>query len=159
MITGFIYKIYQYDKCYIGMTFRTIRVRYIEHKNWSKYGLHNRSKCIDILFNTDIYEELPKITELYSLKFTEYNKTNINKLKKFEYQFMEKYKTKCLNKIKVAPDPDSYFQKNKDLICAKNKLKRFICTCGSNINFVSKNRHLKSAKHLNFVNCRKIIYF
>jgi len=155
MTNGIIYRIYQHDRCYIGLTFRTARTRFQEHMSWSKYGKHNRSKCIDVLFNKNIYESIPKYEELHSIKFDEYNQEAINTMKDLEYKFIDEYKDNCVNTITLKPDPSSYFQKNKDKIRIKNKLNRFVCECGSNINFVSKSRHLNSLKHKNFVNQNK----
>lgn len=146
---GYIYKIIQ--NCdenkinYIGSTFRNPRIRYNEHKRWSKYNLWNTSSC-KVLFN-EIYD-LPPIMEI--LEEIEFNsndeKKNKKILRKLEFFHIQNTKNN-INIIKKLGNPNNWYGKNKEII-EENRKKRVIqCECGCNVNYYYYHKHLQTKKH------------
>ena len=60
----------------------------------------------------------------------------------------EYYKNR--DKEKELTTKKKYYQKNKDKILKKHKIK-FICRCGKKLNLNGKSRHIKSNQHLKFM--------
>ena len=173
---GKIYKIVsdQTDKVYIGSTIQTLAQRFTDHKK--RYREHvNKANIIclsafDILKYDDaqiILIELFPCSKKCELESREYhhikleentvnkrmpsrpiqewrndNKLIIAQKKAEQYQ---RNKEHILEKVKT------YYKKNKALIDEKHKA-HFICECGCEYSYSHKTRHLKSKKHLSFLN-------
>jgi len=52
-------------------------------------------------------------------------------------------------------DAKKYYQENKEMIKAKGSVE-FICECGSKINMRCKSGHLKSKKHIAFLESKVV---
>jgi len=75
---------------------------------------------------------------VYMKKWKEDNKDKVE----------EYYKNR--DKEKELTTKKKYYQKNKDKILKKHKIK-FICRCGKKLNLNGKSRHIKSNQHLKFM--------
>ncbi len=58
---------------------------------------------------------------------------------------------KCINKYVPHQTVAEYYEKNKDIMSAKRKAKRYTCECGSEIRVCCKIGHCKSKKHMDFI--------
>ena len=150
MVRGIIYKVTQEDGAnYIGSTFRTISIRFSEHKRWAKYGIWNSSSC-KALFD-DKYQNDPIIEEIDYIDFKDCNDKNKNVLRTIEFYHIQN-SVNNINKIKKLGDPDTWYAKNKQQIKQKRNKKMITCECGQEINYYRRSRHYKTKKHNKIVN-------
>ena len=149
VLTGYIYKITQ--NCdekkinYIGSTFRTPKIRYLEHKRWSKYNLWNSSSC-EVLFN-EKYDELPVLEVLEELIFLDKTlEKSKSILRKLEFSYIQNTENN-INKIKKIGNPNTWYGKNKEMVEKKRKANNIVCECGSIVNYHFYKKHLQTKKH------------
>ena len=140
---GKIYKIVDNTNgnVYIGSTCQTLKNRLSHHKsNYKAYlkGLYSNITSFDIIKNDN-----------YKIELLE----NCNTKTKQELFEREKYyiqNNSCVNKIIPSgtqkKTQKEYRDANKDKLNEKN-----ICICGGKYTHKHKTTHLKSAKHLNFL--------
>ena len=100
----------------------------------------------------------------------EYCKDNKEKIQKYtkEYNVIHKNEKKVYNrlynldnKLNISIQKKEYYQKHKEEKSKYGKIyrernkekfsKSFVCECGSHYTFDSKRKHIKTAKHLNFI--------
>jgi len=79
----------------------------------------------------------------------ERNKNYYNKNKNEILENQKNYQEQNKDKIKIRKQ--NYYEKNKNKIKEKNKIK-IICDCGGKYTLGQKIRHLKSKKHINYIN-------
>lgn len=86
-------------------------------------------------------------------KYRDNNKDKYIELRKKNKEEMKEYSKKYreLNKDKIKEMKKEYRKNNKDKISEKNK-EKVTCECGSVLTQQHLSRHLKSKKHLNFIN-------
>ena len=139
------YKRYVVNLCIAG---RTMKDYLNDHKEkiaiQSKLYKSNHKEIITEYqkqYNTQYYiDNLEKITlqsKLYREEHKEYQK-----------QYTKHYRE--LNKEAVAEQRKQYYEANKVAISEKVK-QTFTCECGSFIQTCMKSRHLKTTKHLNYI--------
>lgn len=193
---GRIYKIIhnQSNICYIGSTFNTLRDRWYSHKNnynrWIKdiqrckstiypyfkqYGIENFKIVIIKEYGVCDRKHLEVYEQLWITKLQSINRCNTLCLKKlYQKEYQEK------NKDKIKETREKYFDKNKELIRAKDRSrykhekerrilqgkdyyeknkdkikeyrhKKINCECGGKYQPTSKAKHLKTNKHQKFI--------
>lgn len=163
---GKIYKICsnQTEKIYIGSTCKSLENRFDLHKialkRW-KQGLINKYSSFDLLDKyNDCYIEL---IELYPAKdkrdlfnreryFIEENiNLVINKIipSRTKKEYYES------NKIKIKRNMKIYYEKNKDKILEQWNIKND-CECGGSYTNNNKHIHIKTNKHINYINKNNI---
>ena len=146
---------------YIGSTFNTLRDRQQGHKdNFKKWFNDKKEKSITIF---PFYEKYD-IKNFKIILIKEYEVIDRNHLFMYEQLWMNKIK--CINeqkafeplfKQRIKEYKKKYRENNKKLIKTNMKLtydKQNIeiqCECGSKVNKYSLSRHLKTKKHLKFL--------
>ena len=108
-----------------------------------RYFIEN-NECVNKIIPTRSPEE--KIE--YLKKYNEENKERLTKLKK---QYREQ------NKDKLAEGKKQYYEQNKERILEHYKnyrenARKINCECGSSIVHHNLHHHVKSMKHINFIN-------
>lgn len=58
------------------------------------------------------------------------------------------------NKEHIKETNKEWYETNKEKILEKQKTKKITCECGSIIRYAGKAEHLKSQKHINFINTK-----
>jgi hypothetical protein len=125
-------------------------------KNYKEYRIKNKESLL--IKKKEYYEkykeEIAKKNKEYAInnkeKIKEYWNNNKEKRIKKDKRRYEKHKKKILEQKK------EYYEKNKKKILEKKKIK-ITCQCGSNICKSDLKRHLKSKKHINFINSNSSI--
>jgi len=142
------------DEVYIGSTYDLKKRGYLHKKlNCSSKNIIERGN-----YTTKILEEFEDITTIelrkkeqeYILKI---NCINVNNAytdqkeydKKYNYDYYHKYKDEKRESKKITDK--EYYNKNKDKLLAN-----IVCECGSNYGYVGKSRHLKTQKHIKYLN-------
>ena len=100
-------------------------------------------------------EYAKKYNENNKEKIKEYNEKNKEKIKEKNKEYNEK------NKEKIKEKNKEWYEQNKEIIKEKSKEwyeqnkekinRKYICECGSECFFRSRNKHMKSKKHINFI--------
>jgi len=162
---GKIYKIIhnQSNICYIGSTFSPLKKRWWNHKcsinknnkydcsitqYFKKFGFENFK--IILIKEYEVFDKLH--LQMYEQLWMNKIK-NINKLKAFNPLFKErnkqvKKKYKANNKEEISIKNKEYY--NREEVKAKYK-EQFTCECGSTLTYIKRNRHLKSKKHIKYL--------
>jgi len=145
---GEIYKLYvdECDDIYIGSTSMGLQQRLIHHtlitNHCNSKILNGKGELKIELLETVYYDD-------------------INELRKRERHFIEN--TNCINRIIPTRTPKEYYQDNKELRKQKSKeyyykkgkernKDKIICECGNEYIRRNKNIHLKTKKHLSYIN-------
>ena len=151
------------DNKYIGSTCKTLKTRLSEHKySYKRFlnGLGGNTKSFDVLKNNDYKIELIEncniktkqellARERFYIKNNECLNKNIpGRTDKEIQQYQKDYKK--ANKDKIDDYQKEYKIVNKDEINIKKK-EKFDCPCGCQYTYVNKSRHLKTTKHLNYL--------
>ena len=162
-----IYKLYDEFDCYIGSTTSTLKERlsrHISHRNCKSVIILDRKK-----FTMELIEEVETndrfkreqywIDELSTLSqnkcYFESEEERIKNYKEKKKDFRENNKEKIadygeeyrkLNKKSIAEYQKEYNETNSDKLNEK-----FICECGSKYTYKHKSRHLKTLKHLAYI--------
>ena len=89
-------------------------------------------------------EYYDKNTETIKIKKKEYYDRNVETI----LTKIKEYRDKNVDAIKIKKK--EYYDKNTDKIKAKHN-EKFTCSCGSNYTHVNKSRHLKTKKHLKYL--------
>lgn len=79
----------------------------------------------------------------------EYCKIRYSENKETHLQYMKQYRIQ--NKERESTRQKIYYKNNRDRIIEKQKNK-INCECGKSYTYVNKLRHLKTSKHLKFIN-------
>jgi len=172
---GKIYAIrsFETDDIYIGSTFNPLYKRLASHKNhFKKYKngtWHKFITSFKILEHNDAYIEL----------LEEYQNLTKDQLNKYEGEYIRKMK--CVNKCIMGRSRSEYYIDNKDIIleCSRQyyinnkdvileynrqyninnkerikKLKneKIICESGKTFTRSNKNKHIKTKKHIQYLN-------
>jgi len=74
----------------------------------------------------------------------EYSEENKEKIKEYKKEYRE------LNQEQIKQQKKEYYKVNQQKIKEKNN-KKFDCECGGKYTFSNKTRHLKSKKHLKYI--------
>ena len=162
---GKIYKLVNNvdDKIYIGSTCNFLRVRKSEHKNTSR-------SCP----NRNVYKHLNEVgwenveiilIEAYECKnkdelhqrerhWIDELKPELNKTRPLitndeKEQWKEEYYNK--NKVEINKKNNQYYEDNKEKM-DKWRCEKTICECGGKYINSNRKRHMKSKKHINFIN-------
>ena len=166
------------DKYYIGSTCSSLSKRFCEHKRKFQNnldGIYRYTSSFDIIKFDDAYIELledfkcdtkdqllKREGELIRIhkdnivnmriegrKYREYADDPKTKDKRHKYYIdnLEKIKQKAVdNKDIIAEKQKLYNEKNKDILRQKIN-----CECGSIYSKADKSKHLKTKKHINFI--------
>ncbi len=114
----------------------------------------NEIECVNIRKNQGRRLELGE--KQYSKLYYE---TNIDKIKDYKKEYREKNTDKLKIKYKEYYDENTekikirskkYYDENTEKIKVKNQ-EKFTCTCGSNYTYNHRLRHMKTKKHLKFL--------
>jgi hypothetical protein len=127
---------------YIGSTTQTLNIRLKHHKSdYKRYlkGKFGHTTSFEIIKNNDYRIEI--------IKYVIY-KDRIE-LHQRERYYIEN--NDCINKIIPSRTKKEY---NKEYYKEYNKIK-FQCECGSLVRKDKKQRHLKSLKHINFIDLER----
>lgn len=142
---GKIYTIrsYQTDKFYIGSTCSPLHKRFYGHKN--DYAQFQNQKyhyitSFEIIKYDDCYIEL---LELFKCDYK-------IELRKREGEWIRANKINVVNKCVAGRSIEQYQIDNKQII-SEYKNKKNNCECGGNFITVHKSRHLKTKKHLKYM--------
>ena len=117
----------------------------------------NKELCVNINVPTRTKKEWNEDNKEYGKEYREKNKENIKEhLKEYREKNKEKIKEKQKewnekNQEKIKENDKEYYEKNKEKINEKQKEKSN-CECGGKFTNSNKAVHLKSKKHLNFIN-------
>jgi hypothetical protein len=161
MKIGKIYKIIhtQSNICYVGSTFDELRNRFRKHKNdlncsiskyFTKFGIEN--------FKIILIKEYEVIDRKCLQAFEQ---LWINKLKSINMKQTFKPLKKQFENLRLFQiDRSDYHKKyfcmykndNKENYIKNKDQENFNCECGGKYTFQHKKRHLKSEKHLSFIN-------
>ena len=181
---GKIYKIVDNtnDNVYIGSTCNSLKTRLSKHKNSYKRflnGLFHNIKSFDILKNNDYKIELLEKCDIKTKdellareRFFIENNECLNKIipgrSRKEYKIANKNKIDDYhkdyyndNKEKLIKSQKEYYNDNKEkakdyYIRNKEKLEeKFVCQCGGKYTHTNKSIHIRTIKHLNFLECLK----
>lgn len=156
-----MYRIYKLtsgetEKCYIGITHLSLNKRLNKHKNsYKRYCDKKRlgyvtsfeiCKYSDVQIN--LIEETDDVTrERYHI---ENNENSVNKTipTRSQKEYAED------NKEKISKYYKKWVEENKEHIkqYKKDWIKEMICECGSTTSNHHYKRHIKSKKHLDFIN-------
>jgi len=163
----------QTDKIYIGSTIHSLTIRFSEHKRF--YNLHKNgkrkyvAKSYELLNYDDCYIELIKFYPCNCKSELEYEEGKyirnwecVNKiipgrtLKEYRNDNKEQISEQKKqyyndNKDKILERQKQYYNDNKEQILEQRK-QRITCECGSSIIKHSAKKHIKSKKHINWVN-------
>jgi group I intron endonuclease len=150
------------DKIYIGSTtLQYLCNRLNVHKQHTKINTSRRNspmnsemKLLGVEhFKIELIEKFPCNNKKEMVEREQYYlellKPQLNKFRAIKDPDYEK-KRKIRDKDKIALRGKIYYNKNKDKIAEKAKLK-FICECGTICGISDKNRHFKSIKHCEFI--------
>jgi hypothetical protein len=162
---------------YIGSTFNTLRDRFYNHKAkkncaiysyFEEYGIENfkifliKEYEVCDLKHLQLYEQL----WMNKLKNININKAfQIDKLYNKQYSKLNKIKNNIRSKKWNEQNKEitnirskKWNEQNKEIIKIYNK-ERYIknkesilCECGSNVTKYNLNNHIKTKKHINFIN-------
>ena len=151
-----IYKIYNDNNCYVGSTTQVFQKRISNHiskSNYckSKYVIEEGNYKVEVICEVPVEDRL-KEEQFYIDEFSTlgqkraYVEPEILKEERIEYNkeyYIEKYedirdKQKCL------------YEKTKDKVKERHS-KKIICECGAEHIYNGKARHLKSKKHLKYL--------
>lgn len=178
---GKVYKIIhnQSDIVYIGSTLNRLNDRFYNHKKdyengkvlsiykyFTKYGIENFKIILIKEYRVVDRKHLLMYEQLWMNKIK-----NINIIKSFQPLFKERNKEnkkiyRKENKEKIEQKDIIYRNNHKDKKAAydkeyreknKEKINEYLhqtydCDCGSIISINKKSRHLKSNKHINYIN-------
>lgn len=111
----------------------TLRERYWIELKQAKLNMNIPSRTIE-----EWYEE----HEGYNKKYYEKNKEQI-------LEHHKKYNEE--NKEKISEYKKEYYNDNKQIISDRLK-KKFICECGSELRHADRLRHMRTQKHINYLN-------
>lgn len=177
----YIIKSKQTDKVYIGSTFNTLKQRFTEHKSKHKSKHNCTSKEIIkypdaeiILIECYECEDEKQLKTRESEYIRQYNCVNIRIEGRTDVEYRED------NKEKIAQKNKKYREKNKETINEKSKEYRknnkesiseyqkeyyqenreklnqkITCECGGRYTHQNKAIHLKTKKHIKFVEIEK----
>ena len=136
---GKIYKIYSktLDNCYYGSTIMTLKRRLSAHKSKFKTGRYCKSQ--DVLKYNDCEIILVELFPCNSKK----------ELERREGYYQRNFK--CVNKVIAGRTDKQYYEDHKEKIKKKAKIK-MTCSCGSVVRKVDKSKHIKTKKHLKYIN-------
>ena len=155
---GKIYKIVDNtnQNVYIGSTCKTLKTRLSVHKCHYKMflkGLYGNIKSFDIIKNNnykiELLEDCNIKTKQELLARERYFIKNNNCLNK--YIPGRSYKQYYNDNKDKAKD---YYETNKDKINIKKK-EKFDCLCGGQYTNVNKSRHIKTSKHIKYLESQK----
>ena len=132
----YIIKSKQTDKVYVGSTIQCLNRRFSEHKS------NKDCTSVEILKYNDAEIEL---LECYECE-------NKEQLRKKEGEYIKQYN--CVNlRIEGRTQREyleDYYEDNKEDILEKRK-EKFTCECGITCRKSDRARHLKTKKHIKFV--------
>ncbi len=157
---GFIYKLCCNDpeikEVYVGST-KNLRVRKGQHKN----RCNNEN---DKSHNCNIYQFIRSNGGFENWNIIQLERFEFNtkyELHARERHYIELLKA-SLNKYIPTRTDKEYREENKDQIKENNKIhyeenkefynKKTDCECGGSHNYTNKTRHIKTARHQNYVN-------
>ena len=103
------------------------------------------TNCVNKRIEGRTQEEKQEYNEEYQNKYREENKEQIQEQRKQHYQD---------NKEQIQEYKKQYYQDNKENISEKRK-KKFVCECGSECRIADKNKHLRTNKHIKFLEQNK----
>ncbi len=157
---GFVYKLCCIDpeikEIYIGST-KNLRVRKGQHK----YSCNNED---DNNYNCNVYHFIRANGGFSNFDIIQLERVEFNT--KYELHARERYYIELLkatlNKIVPTRTDKEYYEANKEQIKENNKInyeenkefynKKTDCECGGTYNYTNKTRHIKTARHQNYVN-------
>ena len=154
---GKIYRLYNSECCYIGSTTQILSQRKANHKCSYKRWVNEKkqdwvSSFILYMFDEEVHIELLEEIDFEDRKI----------LLKLEQSYIDKYRDDCVNQRECGTDKKEYkslwnknnkewkhqwYLDNKERIC-----KKINCECGSIFRTVEKCRHLKTKKHIDYIN-------
>jgi hypothetical protein len=100
-------------------------------ENMKEYRQDNKEK---------IKENMKQYRQDNKEKIKQWHDNNKEHIKQYKKQYRQD------NKEKIKENGKEYYQDNKEKIKEK-----FICPCGGKYTFTHKTRHIKSAKHINYL--------
>ena len=145
---------HQTDKYYVGSTYDSLSKRLYQHKldfKRFKAGNYNNVSSFEIIKYDDCYIELYEMFKCESrIELTKREGEIIRLLKndlvnvKIEGRTLKEYQVDNADKIKQ--NKKQYYVDNAEKLKQKN-----ICICGTEYSTANKARHLKSKKHINYI--------
>ena len=145
---------HQTDKYYVGSTYDSLSKRLYQHKlNFKMFqvGKYNNVSSFEIIKYDDCYIELYEMIKCESrIELTKREGEIIRLLKndlvnvKIEGRTLKEYQVDNADKIKQ--NKKQYYVDNAEKLKQKN-----ICICGGNFSTANKHQHLKSKKHINYI--------
>ena len=167
---GKIYKIEDLggEMCYIGSTTKDyLSKRMVEHRNkykrwqtvvgatnfsvfniFEKYGLEGCRIVLVELCPCDSKDELLKREAYYITLLECVNKNHPIRPQGYKKEYKLDYNIN--NKIAIQTQVKKYYTENKEYFQAISALKN-TCVCGNTYRQYEKNRHEKTAKHINYI--------
>jgi hypothetical protein len=129
------------DKYYIGSTIQKYLCKRMAHHRLGKDGCTSKQ----IIDAGDAYIELLEL----------YNCNSKEELRKREGELIREHKDNCINKsiagLSLKESYSQHYQNNKEEIL-KKRSEIINCECGSIYIKNNKSIHIKTNKHLNFIN-------
>ena len=143
-------------------SYNVVREHKMDFKHLHAYEtlwISKTKNCINKLLPFNPFKKLSR--KIGNENYYQKNKDNIkDKVKKNQEQNKEQNKEQYKDKIKERNK--NYYQKNKDKVKDRTKKnqeqnkeqqnKKFECECGGRYTFCNKAQHLKSKKHINYIN-------
>ena len=144
---GKIYRLYNSECCYIGSTINLLRQRMSQHKCDYKRWVNEKKQRWISSFILYMFDEEVKIELLEEIEFED--KKELHKL---EQSYIDKYRDDCVNERQLCRFNNKiqcrkYYNKNKERLN-----KKINCECGSIFRKADKCRHLKTKKHIDYIN-------
>ena len=104
----------------------------------------NQIDCVNIRKNQGVINRLGGKKEYQKEYQKEYCKLKKDKIKEYQKEYQKEY---CeLNKDKIKVKNKDYYNNNKEIIRAK-----YECVCGGKYTYNNKSAHLKTKKHIQFI--------
>lgn len=156
---GKIYTIrsHQTDKYYIGSTCSPLHKRLYDHKADYKQFLKGgkRLSSIEIVKYDDAYIELLELCPCNSRseltkREGELIREHKNNIVNIKIDGRTKKEYRQTNKDIIREQKKEYYQENKERIQERDA-KKEICDCGKSYTVGHKSRHIKSSKHIKFL--------
>ena len=130
------------EKIYIGSTCSSLKKRFIQHK--SDYKRRNRLSSQIFIF------------EDCSITLIENYKCNSKKELLEREGFYQKNNINCINNYRSGRTEKQYYIDKKDTDIIKIRAEKIKCICGSTHRYGDKSKHIKTKKHIKFIESKKI---
>ena len=148
-----IYKLYDELDCYIGSTTETLKTRLSKHINnrncKSRIILDRKKFTMELIEEVETNDRFKReqywIDELSTLSQHNCYWKNVEEKKdKYDKEFRENHKEYYIEKAK------QHYEKNKEKLHEK-----FSCECGGKYTYKHKLTHLKTKKHLEYIDAER----